>query len=149
MSCTPGCSSCINSNSLLTTVLRNFQCARRNRGYCPTTYIMLEATTALLSFPRFISPRPKKPRVLPNHVHNVGGDHRFVVLPALHLAQPEQVLNYSHQEALLILLRHGTRDGAYRPAQRVQVVPRPLRAVHLVLQLFEHNVLSVVVVEVG
>jgi aconitase B len=25
MSCTPGCSSCMNSNSLLTTVFRNFQ----------------------------------------------------------------------------------------------------------------------------
>jgi hypothetical protein len=33
MSWTPGCFSCINSNSLFTTVLRNFQCARRNRGY--------------------------------------------------------------------------------------------------------------------
>ncbi len=26
MSCTPGCFSCMNSNSLLTTVRRNFQC---------------------------------------------------------------------------------------------------------------------------
>ena len=26
MSCTPGCLSCMNSNSLLTTVRRNFQC---------------------------------------------------------------------------------------------------------------------------
>ena len=60
MSCTPGCISCMNSKSLLTTVLRNFQCARRKRGYCPTTYMMLEATTALLSLPRFISHSPSK-----------------------------------------------------------------------------------------
>jgi hypothetical protein len=37
--CTPGCVSCMNSNSLLTTVLRNFQWARRNLGYWPTTYL--------------------------------------------------------------------------------------------------------------
>ena len=60
MSCTPGCISCMNSKSLLTTVLRNFQCARRKRGYCPTTYMMLEATTALLSLPRFISHSPSR-----------------------------------------------------------------------------------------
>mmetsp|Transcript_1809 Transcript_1809/g.4478 ORF Transcript_1809/g.4478 Transcript_1809/m.4478 type:complete len:202 (-) Transcript_1809:440-1045(-) len=50
----------MNSNSLLTTVLRNFQCAFRNLGYCPTTYMMLEATTALLSFPRFCSQSPNR-----------------------------------------------------------------------------------------
>lgn len=37
--CTPGCVSCMNSNSLLTTVFRNFQWLRRKRGYCPTTYL--------------------------------------------------------------------------------------------------------------
>jgi hypothetical protein len=49
----------MNSNSLLTTVLRNFQCALRNLGYWPTIYMILEATTALLSFPRFISTKPR------------------------------------------------------------------------------------------
>lgn len=39
LTCTPGCVSCMNSNSLLTTVLRNFQCWRRNLGYWPTTYL--------------------------------------------------------------------------------------------------------------
>src|SRR5271155_5034439 len=48
----------MNSNNLLTTVLRNFQCAFRNRGYWPTIYMMLLATTALLSFPRIISVSP-------------------------------------------------------------------------------------------
>ena len=40
--CTPGCVSCMNSNSLFTTVLRNFQWALRNLGYCPTTYLQGE-----------------------------------------------------------------------------------------------------------
>jgi len=51
---------CINSNNLLTTVFRNFQCARRNLGYCPTTYMILDAIMALLSFPFFCSQRPSK-----------------------------------------------------------------------------------------
>jgi len=63
MSCTPGCVSCMNSNSLFTTVFRNFQCRRRNRGYCPTTYMMLDAITALWSFPRVISHRLSKSRI--------------------------------------------------------------------------------------
>lgn len=53
-------SPCINSNNLLTTVFRNFQCARRNLGYCPTTYMMLDAIIALLSLPFFCSQRPSK-----------------------------------------------------------------------------------------
>lgn len=50
----------MNSNSLLTTVFKNFQCAFRKRGYWPTIYIMSDATTALLSLPRLISQRPKR-----------------------------------------------------------------------------------------
>merc|ERR1719343_40286 len=50
----------MNSNSLLTTVFKNFQCARKKRGYCPTTYMILLATTALLSLPLFCSQRPNK-----------------------------------------------------------------------------------------
>lgn len=51
---------CMNSKSLFTTVFRNFQWAFKNRGYWPTTYIMLEAIIALLSFPRFCSHNPKR-----------------------------------------------------------------------------------------
>mmetsp|Transcript_38102 Transcript_38102/g.44363 ORF Transcript_38102/g.44363 Transcript_38102/m.44363 type:complete len:206 (+) Transcript_38102:1991-2608(+) len=50
----------MNSKSLFTTVFKNFQCALRKRGYWPTTYIMFEATTALLSFPLLCSQRPNK-----------------------------------------------------------------------------------------
>mmetsp|Transcript_44080 Transcript_44080/g.103121 ORF Transcript_44080/g.103121 Transcript_44080/m.103121 type:complete len:669 (+) Transcript_44080:804-2810(+) len=92
--------------------------------------------------------RAQKARVLAHYVHDVGGDDRFVVLASLHLAQPQQVLDHGDEESLLVLLRHGARDGAHRPAELVQIVPRPLRAVHLVLQLLEHDVLRVVVVEV-
>ena len=52
MSCTPSCVSCMNSKSLLTTVFRNFQCARRNRGYCPTTYMMFDAIIAWIRYAR-------------------------------------------------------------------------------------------------
>lgn len=51
---------CINSNSLLTTVFKNFQWARRNLGYWPTTYMMFDAMIALLSLPRFCSQSPSK-----------------------------------------------------------------------------------------
>src|SRR3990167_9970406 len=52
---TPQNVSCINSNNLLMTVFKNFQCDCKNRGYCPTMYIMSLAITALLSFPRVFS----------------------------------------------------------------------------------------------
>lgn len=55
-----GNSPCMNSKSLLTTVFKNFQCARRNRGYWPTTYMMFEAMIALLSLPRFCSHNPSR-----------------------------------------------------------------------------------------
>ena len=51
---------CMNSKFLLTTVLRNLQWALRNLGYCPTTYIILLAMIALLSFPLFCSHRPSR-----------------------------------------------------------------------------------------
>lgn len=53
-------SPCMNSKSLLTTVLRNFQWALRKRGYWPTIYMMLEAMMALLSFPLFCSHKPSR-----------------------------------------------------------------------------------------
>lgn len=51
---------CMNSNSLFTTVFKNFQCALKNLGYCPTMYIILEAIMALLSLPFFCSHNPSK-----------------------------------------------------------------------------------------
>ena len=43
---TPSCVSCMNSNSLLTTVFKNLQCALKKRGYWPTMYIILDAIIA-------------------------------------------------------------------------------------------------------
>lgn len=65
ISWTPSWDSCINSNNLLITVFRNFQWTRRKRGYCPTTYIIFEAITALLSLPRFCSHRPRRSKNKP------------------------------------------------------------------------------------
>jgi len=57
ISWTPGCFSCINSFNFLMTVFKNGQCLIRKVGNCPTTYIILEATKALLDFPYFFSQR--------------------------------------------------------------------------------------------
>ena len=56
---TPGKVSFINSNNFFTTVLRKFQLDFKNLGYCPTIYIMFEATTALFSFPFLSSTKLK------------------------------------------------------------------------------------------
>lgn len=60
ISLTPGKASCMNSNSLLTTVFKNFQWALRNLGYWPTTYIIFEAMTALFPFPLVVSQRSSR-----------------------------------------------------------------------------------------
>ena len=51
----PGNSSFMNSNNFFTTVLKKVQLFLRNVGYCPTTYMIQEAITALFYFPFFIS----------------------------------------------------------------------------------------------
>lgn len=51
----PGYSSFMNSNNFLMTVFKKVQLFLRKVGYCPTTYMMHEAITALFSFPFLIS----------------------------------------------------------------------------------------------
>ena len=58
-------------------------------------------------------------------------------------------LDDGDQEPLLVLLVHGAADGADGPAQRVQVLPGPLGAVHLVVELLSHDALRVGVVQMG
>lgn len=70
---------CMNSNNLLTTVLRNLQCALRNLGYCPTTYIILLAIMALLSFPRFCSHSPNK-SYNKNKIHIIKGKRLIKII---------------------------------------------------------------------
>ena len=113
-------------------------------------------------------------RVLADNVHDVGRDDSLVVLASLDLDEAEQVLDDLDKKALLGLLVHRARDRADRPAERVEVRPRPLAAVdlvtessrrglafgdhsthpvganqtHLLRELFRHDVLSVEDVEV-
>ena len=58
-------------------------------------------------------------------------------------------LDDGNQEPLLVLLVHGAADGADGPAERVEVLPGPLGAVHLVVELFRHDALRVCVVQVS
>ena len=55
--------------------------------------------------PQKLPVRAQEARILPDNVHDVGGDDGFVVFAALHLAQTQQILNHRHQKLLLILLR--------------------------------------------
>ena len=58
-------------------------------------------------------------------------------------------LDDGDQEPLLVLLVHGPADGADGPAQRVEVLPGPLGAVHLVVQLLCHDALCVCIVQMS
>lgn len=112
-------SPCINSNSLLTTVFKNFQWARRNLGYWPTTYMILEAMMALLSLPFFCSHSPSKslitvtrnlfssssciaPEILPiaQHSWNGAGTHLLNTLPVITISShvvPSTVLIWNEK----------------------------------------------------
>ena len=87
--------------------------------------------------------------VLADDIHDVTGDDGLVVLPALLLAQSEQILDDRNEEALLLLLGHGPRDRTDGPAKRIEVVPRPCRPVDLLGQLGQHDALGVVAIQVG
>lgn len=58
-------------------------------------------------------------------------------------------LNDSDEESLLVLLMHGSADGADGPAQCVQVLPGPLRPIDLVMKLFCHDPLCICIVQMG
>lgn len=87
--------------------------------------------------------------VLANNVHDVAGHDGLVVLAALHLGEAEEILDDSHEEALLRLLVHCQGDGSDGPTEDVAVVPRPFGAVHLLGELLGHDVFRVHHVEVG
>ena len=127
----------MNSNNLFATVFKNFQWALRNLGYCPTMYMMLEATTALLSLPLFISVKPSRSLITVTRnrfsTSSSTGELKWVVLKE---SRNEQ-------------LTHDTRDGSNGPTQSVEVVPRPLRTIHLLCELFSENDLGIEDVKVG
>lgn len=53
------------------------------------------------------------------------------------------------QEPLLVLLVHRPADGADGPAEHVQIPPRPLGAVHLVVELLCHDAFGVGIIQMG
>lgn len=58
-------------------------------------------------------------------------------------------LDDSHKEPLFILLMHRSTDGTNGPAQHVQVSPRPLGAIHLVVKLLCHDAFSISIVQMS
>mmetsp|Transcript_13317 Transcript_13317/g.55784 ORF Transcript_13317/g.55784 Transcript_13317/m.55784 type:complete len:227 (+) Transcript_13317:1496-2176(+) len=93
--------------------------------------------------------RAQEARVLAHHVHDVRRDHRLVGLAARLLTQVEQIADDGDEETILLVFRHGPRNGSDGPAQRVEIVPAPLGAVELQRQLADHLLLGVVVVQVA
>src|SRR5882757_2777383 len=119
----------MNSNNLFATVFKNFQWALRNLGYCPTIYMILEATTALLSLPLFISVRPR--RSLMTVTRN-----RFSTSSSAKTLK-------AGKESIRESLTHDTRDGSDSPTQSIEVIPGPLRTIHLFRELLGENDLGV------
>ena len=126
----------MNSNSLFATVFKNFQWALRNLGYCPTMYMMLEATTALLSLPLFISVKPSRSLMTVTRNRFSTSSSAGALKRAVRKEGNEQ-------------LTHDTRDGPNSPTQSVEVIPRPLRTVHLLCELLGENDLGIENVQVG
>mmetsp|Transcript_29229 Transcript_29229/g.84964 ORF Transcript_29229/g.84964 Transcript_29229/m.84964 type:complete len:271 (+) Transcript_29229:1739-2551(+) len=87
--------------------------------------------------------------VLADDIHDVTGNDSLVVLPALLLAQSEQILDDRDEESLLLLFGHGPGDRPDGPAQSVEVVPRPRRPVYLLGELGQHDAFGIVAVEMG
>ena len=73
--------------------------------------------------------------------------HYLIVFATLLLAKTQQVLDHGDQKPFFVFLMHGARYGADSPAQSVQILPRPLGAVHLIGQLLGHDGLCVRAVE--
>jgi len=60
---------------------------------------------------------PQEARILADHVHDVGGNDCLVVFATLLFTQAQQILDYCHEESLLIVLVHSSRYGADSPAK--------------------------------
>ncbi len=63
------------------------------------------------------------------NLHDVGSNHGLVVLPPGDLTQVQQISDDRNQESVLLLLQHGAADGANRPTERVEAVPRQLSSI--------------------
>ena len=84
--------------------------------------------------------RFEEARILANDVHDIRGNDGFVILAALNLTQPKEILDDDDEEALLVVLicdarsangpeiekiirTHRARYRTNGPAERVEVVP--------------------------
>mmetsp|Transcript_91 Transcript_91/g.299 ORF Transcript_91/g.299 Transcript_91/m.299 type:complete len:538 (-) Transcript_91:749-2362(-) len=135
-------------HELALALLGDFQ--ERVAGHVPDPRVQFvhELEELVHDGPEELPVRSEEPRVLADHVHDVRRDDGLVVFPTLVLTQVQEVLDDDDQEPLLLLLGHGTGDGADGPAQRVQAVRRPRRPVHLGRELVQHDRVRVVVVQV-
>ena len=97
---------CMNSNNLLTTVLRKRQWARRKRGYCPTTYIMFDAMIALLSLPRFCSQSPSSS--WHHTAHSVTETIWLTYKSSMHAVSHSNEVSQYIQKALLMQRNHAS-----------------------------------------
>ena len=83
------------------------------------------------------------PWILSDDVHDVGGDDGLVVFALLLLAEPQQVFDDGDEEPLLVFLMHRAGYRSDGPTESVQVLPRPLVAVHLKGEEKKNNILRI------
>src|SRR5258706_4586142 len=92
-------------------------------------YMILDATTALLSLPRFISTKPRSSLITVTK-------NRFSVSSSeKHLRTTLRRITYG--------LTHGTRYRTDGPTKSIEVVPRPFAAIDLLAQLVKKNLLHI------
>lgn len=73
----------------------------------------------------------KESWVLSHNVHDIWSNDGFVIFASLLLTETQEIFDNNNQESLFIFFWHSTTDRAHRPAECVQVAPRPLAAIHL------------------
>lgn len=135
---------CMNSNSLFTTVFKNFQCALRNLGYWPTMYMIFDAIIALLSLPLFCSHNPKRScKIRQIHLWL----HTVKIRRVIPLDPSAAYLNNSNKKPLLVFFMHRTTNGAYGPTQGIQILPWPFCTIHLILKFLSHYYFCIYIIQ--
>lgn len=136
----------MNSNSLFTTVFKNFQCALKNLGYWPTMYMIFDAIIALLSLPLFCSHNPKRSYKIRQALVILSCKIDLQLFYFILLAA---YLYNSNKKPLLILFMHCATDGAYCPTQRIQILPWPFCTIHLILKFLSHYYFRIYIIQMS
>ena len=68
---------------------------------------------------------------IPSHVHDIGGDDGFVVLPSSYLTEIQQIPDDCDKESILLVLHHAPTDATNGPAEGVESAPAPFFAIEL------------------